>query len=57
VHYRVVTRKWALVQLLQHCSMDVVVPVKRIGVPDVLVDHAEPDQQGSIWFNQMASKC
>ena len=23
---------------------DVVVPVKRIGVPDVLVDHAEPDQ-------------
>lgn len=23
---------------------DIVVPVKRIGVPDVLVDHAEPDQ-------------
>jgi len=23
---------------------DVVVPVKRIGVPDLLVDHAEPDQ-------------
>jgi 1-deoxy-D-xylulose-5-phosphate synthase len=23
---------------------DVVVPVKRIGVPDILVDHATPDQ-------------
>lgn len=23
---------------------DIVVPIKRIGVPDILVDHAEPNQ-------------
>ena len=31
---------------------DVVVPVKRLGVPDILVDHAEPDEsKAAFGFN------
>ncbi len=28
---------------------DVLVPVKRIGIPDVLVEHAEPDESKAAW--------
>ncbi len=37
----------AVLEALQ--ENDVLVPVKRFGVPDILVDHASPTNQKPIW--------